>query len=73
MQRLKNKLDSKLQSSKSVAVKTMTIREKILMRLLGAPLKVSVIVPGSQVSELEINRLERYKDVKDEAVIGDQR
>lgn len=73
MQRLKIKLDRKLQDSQSVAVKTMTIREKILMRLLGAPLKVSVIVPGSQVSELEINRLEVYKDVKDEKVVGNQR
>ena len=71
MQRLKIRLDHKLQDSKSVAVKTMTVREKILMRLLGAPLKVSVIVPGSQVSELEIKRLEAYKDVKDEAVVGD--
>ncbi|MGX7092414.1 hypothetical protein [Hutsoniella sourekii] len=58
MQRLKIRLDRKLQDSQSVAVKTMTIREKVLMRLLGAPLKVSVIVPGNQVSELEINRLE---------------
>ena len=71
MQRLKIKLDRKLQFSKSVAFKTMTIREKILMRLLGAPLKVSVIVPGNQVSELEINRLEAHKDVKNEAVVGD--
>lgn len=71
MQRLKIRLDRKLQDSQSAAVKTMTIREKILMRLLGASLKVSVIVPRSQVSELEINRLEAYKDVKDEAVVGD--
>lgn len=71
MQRLKIKLDRKLQTSKSVAVKTMTIREKILMRFLGAPLKVSVIVPGNQISELEINRLEARKDVKNEAVVGD--
>lgn len=71
MQRLKIKLDRKLQDSQSVALKTMTIREKILMRLLGAPLKVSVIVPGSQVSELEINRLEGHKDVKDETFVGD--
>lgn len=69
MQGLKIKLDRKLQDSQSVAVKTMTIREKILFRLLGAPLKVSVIVPGSQVSELEINRLEADTDGKDEAVI----
>ena len=42
-----------------VACRQVTLREKLLRRLLGSPVRLTVIVPGDSVDEVAI------KEVKD--------
>ncbi len=42
-----------------VAIRQKTIREKILKRFLGDPIKLTVLVPGDNVDEIEIRDIGR--------------
>ncbi len=39
------------------ACRQVTMREKILRRLLGSPVKLTVLVPGDSVEEVAITRI----------------
>ena len=49
-----------------VACKRLTIREKLLRKLFGDPVKLTVLVPGDNVEEVEIRDAE--KEASHEAV-----
>lgn len=49
-----------------VACRGFTLREKLLMRLLGPPRKMMVLVPGDGVEEVTITELK--KEAPHEAV-----
>ena len=40
-----------------VQCKTVTLRERLLGRLFGAPRRIMVILPGNSVKELDIREL----------------
>ncbi|WP_034907701.1 hypothetical protein [Eremococcus coleocola] len=67
-QKLGIRLSNTLVPSKSVSIKRVSIREKILQRLLGNTTEVSVIVPGQKVASVEISRLGGQQYGDDEAV-----
>ena len=48
------KVARKVPNSGIVAIRQKTIREKILKRFLGDPIKLTVLVPGDNVDEIEI-------------------
>ena len=48
------KVAKKVPNAGIVAVRQKTVREKILRRLLGDPIKMTVLVPGDNVDEIEI-------------------
>lgn len=48
-------MDRHLLRSKSMAVKHITVREKILRLFLGKPIGISIIVPGNSVKQVEIS------------------
>lgn len=39
------------------ACRQLTLREKLLRRLLGSPVKLTVLVPGDTVEEVAITRI----------------
>lgn len=55
------KVAKKVPNAGIVAVRQKTVREKILRRLLGDPIKMTVLVPGDNVDEIEI------RDIKEGA------
>ncbi len=48
-----------------VAIRQKTVRERILKKILGDPIKLTVLVPGDNVDEIEIRDIkqggERYE------------
>ncbi len=48
------KVARKVPNSGIVAIRQKTIRERILKRFLGDPIKLTVLVPGDNVHEIEI-------------------
>ena len=48
------KVAKKVENAGIVAVRQKTIREKILKKFLGDPIKLTVLVPGDNVDEIEI-------------------
>ena len=48
------KVAKKVPNSGIIAMRQKTVREKILRRLLGNPIKLTVLVPGDNVDEIEI-------------------
>ena len=67
-QKLGIRLSNTLAPSKSVSIKRVSIREKILQRLLGSTTEVSVIVLGQKVVSVEISRLGGQQYGDDEAI-----
>ena len=55
------KVAKKVPNAGIVAVRQKTVREKILKKLLGDPIKMTVLVPGDNVDEIEI------RDIKEGA------
>ena len=59
------KVAKKVPNDGIVAIRQKTIRERILKKLLGDPIKITVLVPGDNVDEIEIRDLkgggERYE------------
>ena len=54
-QKLAIRLGKQLSMSQNLAVKRMTLRERLLRLLLGKPIGISIIVPGDKVNEVEIS------------------
>ena len=48
------KVAKKVPNNGIVAIRQKTVREKILRLLLGSPIKMTVLVPGDNVDEIEI-------------------
>ena len=55
------KVAKKVPNAGIVAVRQKTVRERILKKLLGDPIKMTVLVPGDNVDEIEI------RDIKEGA------
>ncbi len=55
------KVAKKVPNNGIVAIRQKTVREKILRWLLGSPIKMTVLVPGDNVDEIEI------RDIKEGA------
>ncbi len=55
--RLKISVSKKPQSNGLLAFRTVTVREKFLNWLLGAPNKVTILVPGSSVDAISISEI----------------
>ena len=51
---LKIVLGKKKQNGGIVACRRLTVRERLLRFLLGSPVRLTVLVPGDSVEELEI-------------------
>lgn len=51
-------VSKKPQANRIVAYKTVSIREKLLRRLLGTSNKVTILVPGSSVASVSINEVQ---------------
>ena len=51
------KVAKKVPNDGIVAIRQKTIRERILKKLLGDPIKMTVLVPGDNVDEIEIRDL----------------
>ena len=55
---LKIRVSKDLQDNGVVACRSITLREKILTKLLGAKNKVLVLVPGDSVESIAITEIE---------------
>ena len=53
------KVARKVPNSGIVAVRQKTIRERILKKFLGDPIKLTVLVPGDNVEEIEIRDIRK--------------
>ena len=53
------KVARKVPNSGIVAVREKTIRERILKKFLGDPIKLTVLVPGDNVEEIEIRDIRK--------------
>ncbi len=56
-QRLTIRFSRKPKSGGAVNVRNITVRERILRRLLGVPQKLTIIVPGNSVEAIAINEV----------------
>ena len=54
-QKLAIRVGKQLTDSRSLAVKRITLRERLLRLLLGKSIGISIIVPGDKVNEVEIS------------------
>ena len=55
--KLKISLSKKPLSGGLLNVRNITVREKVLRWLLGAPQKLTIIVPGSSVESVDISEV----------------
>ena len=54
---LRIKVSKKHENGGIIAVRTVTVREKLLRFLLGNPVKLTVLVPGDTVDEVAIREV----------------
>lgn len=63
-QTLSIKVSKRKRNGGILTVRQVTVREKILRFLLGSPIKMTVLVPGDTVEEVNIHEIaeEEYRE-----------
>lgn len=56
-QKLAIRVGKQLADSRSLAIKNITMRERLLRLILGKSVGISIIVPGDKVNDVEISRI----------------